>query len=246
MKKYYLTDTFWLLVLSYLYLWPFFDKGDSGCARIFLSVFLSGVFSYLVFQLVLRFKRLPAFYGALVFVFSGLELTPMFYPNQRLYFGIFPTLLALLAFLGKKRKIFILASITALFAVVYILAKISLIKIMVNFCFVILSMIGLDYFVNDKENLFRKRYENIRNFFRDTVMLIILTMLGLYTFLIFWGEAIIVINIVYGFAWFTLFSVLALAIIYLKDISYEFDLMLYIFILTIIDIFTFWQGRFNL
>jgi hypothetical protein len=247
MKKYYLLDIFWLLVLSALYLWPFFEKGSTFGTLIFLALFVGGLLSYLIFHLVLKFNRIVALFGTLVFIFSGLEIVPTFSPNQRLYIGIFPALLALLAFIGKKRKIFIIVSVAVLFSVIYILIRVSLFKVMVNFCLAILSMVGLDYFLNDKEQLFSKRYTSIRNLFGNAVMFFILVMFCFYARLIFiGGQKIVFFSIVNGFAWVTLFCILALAIIYLKNRSQRIDIILYILILTIIDIFTFWQKMFNL
>jgi len=246
MKKYYLIDTFLFFVLSFFYLWPFFERHSRVTMPMFLATFFCGVLCYIILQRLFRFERVPSIFGAIVFAFGGLELIPAFLPGQRLYFGIFPVFLALLAFTGKKRKVFIIAFLIALSSIFYILAKLILFKVIANFSFSALSAFGLDCFLNGRCGLSAKKCENVMNFFRIAVMFIILAMFCLYVFLVFGGQAKFAIGIVNGFAWFTMFSIFGLIVAYLRNRLQRIEIILCIFFLTIIDIFTFWQGRFNL
>jgi len=259
MKKHYLFDTAILFFMSYLYLWPFFERNKILAFRFMLPIFIFGLAAYLILRLLFRFERSVSMFGAFIFMFSGLEIVPMFAPHFSLFFGIYTVFFVLLSFVKMKKKVVICGSLAVLFSLLYVLSKINLnenvhsliiwvikSKVMVNFVFSILATTGLDYFLNDREAVFSNKYSSILAALRNMSLISIGIMLLLYAYLIPHAETKMVINIVNCFAWFSIFLLFGLLILFLKKRAQRLEVIILLYLLTIIDIFSFWQARFSL
>lgn len=244
-NRIYWSDIFLLLLLSWGFYWKIWITANQIYPKLVLTMFLISLIAYIVLLKKLKVSHWPALFGGLIFSFTsvGLYMQEAISTKQNVFYvGVVPFLLSILGTLkfSKEKKRLMLGS--AFLSIVVVLFFPAL-KCIASTIFSILAALGFQNFISPLNTRSMLRYRQLlRKLFKTTfwAMIFILVLYGCLIFVYPIGRNNPFFIVLNKFVLLEIFLVAALLIFDLRQ-RYGTRPIFFIFILTIIDILTYWQ-----